>query len=231
MTHTHSIYRAFISNYIIFIKDNQKNWPISIEEFNIIKDITLPIITGKAKKRIPQVISKLEVYALESAMSSERNKLMTLITFYAGLRLSGLLSIKPYDFQWKKWSLDNTKPLELRVIEKGDKERIVFIPSDIAIRLKEWIINFASKKNKSRDVPIFKMSKRYWRRLINEASVKALGYQIHPHTLRHSAATNLLDNGWDIKEIQEYLGHESISSTEIYLHINKTKLKKKFESI
>jgi integrase/recombinase XerD len=71
------------------------------------------------------------------------------------------------------------------------------------------------------------MGDRHWEKLIEKSSIKALGYKINPHTLRHSCATYLLENGWDIKEVQEYLGHESIMSTEIYLHINKGRLKEK----
>lgn len=228
LKYNNQINRAFIKNYIIYVFENKDSVPHSLEEINEIRDIKLPKITGRKKQRIPLVVSKLQVLAITNAMTSERNKLMTLITFYGGLRLSGLLNIKPYDFQWKTWNLDRNKPLELKVIEKGDKERIVFIPSDIALRTLRWIKNFASKKDNDPSKPIFNMSGRHWCRLIELASFKALGFKIHPHTLRHSAATNLLDSGWNIKEVQEYLGHESIQTTEVYLHIDKSNLKDKF---
>ncbi|MCU0644256.1 MAG: hypothetical protein MUC94_08325, partial [bacterium] len=93
--------------------------------------IELPKITGSKKERIVDFISKEEVHILAENTGNKRNKLMVLICFYAGLRVDELLKIRPYSFNWIDWIKDKSKTGELKVIGKGNKERIVLIPSKL----------------------------------------------------------------------------------------------------
>lgn len=228
LKYNQQIARAFVKNYQTFVWESKAITIHPMEDVNRIRDISIPKITGRKKRRVPSTVTKLEVFAIENVMTSERNKLMLLITFYAGLRISGLLSLRPYDFQWKKWMLDKTKPCELKVIEKGDRERVVFIPPEVAERLINWIRNIGSKQEPNPEKPMFKVKKDRWEKLVKRDSGRVLRMSITPHSLRHGCATYLLENGWNIKEVQEYLGHASIATTEVYLHINKDVLKEKF---
>jgi integrase/recombinase XerD len=67
-----------------------------------------------------------------------------------------------------------------------------------------------------------------WQKLLGESSDKVLGRHINPHLLRHSGATWLRENGWELDDIKEYLGHSSINTTQIYTHISKERLADKF---
>jgi site-specific recombinase XerD len=227
--------RAFITNYKDYILSNKTRLNLSSSELEAIGQIIIPKASGRDKKRIPNWISINEVLEIEKRMDSERNKLLVLLSFYGGVRVGGLIGeekdntgIRPYDFSWKEWKVDKTKPLKMRVIEKGDKERIVFIPSDVAERLLSWIVNVASKTNPDPKAKLFPIGIRRWQQIVDKASLKAIGKKISPHTFRHSLATHLLNSGWDIRKIQEYLGHDSIVSTQKYTHINKEQIEGEF---
>jgi len=120
-------------------------------------------------------------------------------------------------------------------------------------RISNFIIENTTKGNyKDDDSFIFiitnhkvkpKSRERTWRKKLDEASIRSgittlnsegkviKGTRVHPHLLRHSFATHLLENGRDIKEIQELLRHSSLQSTQVYLHVNKEKLKSGIEEL
>jgi integrase/recombinase XerD len=121
----------------------------------------------------------------------------------------------------------------VRCLGKGNKERIVPLGKNAIICLKRYITNARSYflKNKSTNVlfltrlnrrisrqSVWKMIKRYAR----QARIKK---EIRPHILRHSFATHLLEGGADLRSVQEMLGHSDISTTQVYTHINKDRLK------
>lgn len=225
--HNNRVARAFLKNYLDFLWDNKESINLSNDEALKIKEIKLPKIAGRNRIRLPEAISFKEVLMIERQMTNERNKLMVLLQFFGGLRSDELVKIKPFDFDWRSWKENLQNSGNLRVIGKGDKERVVFVPPKIMFRVEQWIKNYASKRNPDPKKPLFMKADTY-RRLIYEASEKALNKRIHPHMLRHSCATWLLDKGWDIRKIQVYLGHESITSTQVYAHVNKKSLKDQF---
>jgi integrase/recombinase XerD len=196
------------------------------KHFDNVPEIEIESITGRKKKSLPEFITEEEVYQIENVMDKERDKLMILFCFYCGLRAQGLINIKPCDFIWHKWNEDKTKPAKLSVIEKGKKQRIVFVPPLLMERFIKWIEK--ERMNNGTENPVWKIKYSSWRDIIRENGKKALNKEVHSHMLRHGCATWLLDNGWQLQEIADYLGHESIATTQIYAHLDKKKMLLKY---
>lgn len=212
-----SIVKAFINNYKIFILTNVKDYNKAIIANT--SSIIIPRETGGKPIRIPTFIMEEEVWKMEKYFKRERDKLMLLLGFYCGLRLSGLINIRPYSFNWDEWDSTKKGIGKLKVLEKGDKERIVIVPSKLMSRIETWIREVATKENEDPEKPLFKIGGRRWNYLLKSCSQKALNKLISPHTLRHSFATHLLNKGIKIERVQRLLGHKNISTTQIYAHI------------
>ena len=212
-----SIVKAFINNYRVFILTNEGDY--DGERINSVRSIMLPKETGSKPIRIPFVILESEAWKMEKYFERERDKLMLLLSFYCGLRLGGLINIRPYDFNWEEWDSTGNKIGKLKVREKGDKERIVIVPSKLMPRIERWIKEVAVERDTDPKKPLFKIGGRRWNYLLKSCSQKALNKPITPHTLRHSFATHLLNKGVKIERVQRLLGHKKISSTQIYTHI------------
>lgn len=183
----------------------------------------------KVEKHLPDVLTFEQMNHLLSSFDMNepielRNRAIIETIYACGLRISECLNIKIKD-------IDRTD-LTLRVIGKGDKERIVpFYPRLMDI-IDEYIVNyrslyvddgfpylFVSKQHK-------KMSPRTVQLMLQEVQKKAdFKINLHPHMLRHSFATHLLDNGADLRVVQELLGHANLSTTQIYTHLTYDRLK------
>jgi integrase/recombinase XerD len=185
--------------------------------------------TGKKNKKLPVFLTLEEISQVEKAMISEREKLMLYITFYGGLRAKGLMGLTLNSFKFKKWAEDKSQFLFFEVTEKSDKSRIVMIPPFLAVRLMNWILK--ERKSINFNSPIWKIQYRRWHFFLTEASKKALGKQISPHILRHSCATWMLNNGWTLQKIANYLGHESIVTTQIYAHLDKREVVEDYKKL
>ena len=212
-----SIVKAFINNYRTFILTNENDYDKEI--INNTRSIIIPKETGSKSVRVPDFIMESEVWKMEKYFERERDKLMLLLSFYCGLRLGGLINIRPYSFNWEEWDSTEKGIGKLKVIEKGDKERIVIVPSKLMYRIEIWIKEVAVKDNPDPKMPLFKIGGRRWNYLLKSCSQKALNKPIHPHVLRHSFATHLLNKGIKIERVQKLLGHKDISSTQVYSHI------------
>ncbi len=222
---SNSVARACLANLFNFIKMGE----YSNEEKRFIKDLEIPKVTGRPKKSIPPVLTLEQVKSVSKQMNSERNAIMVLISFYGGLRISGLLSLVPYSFNWDAWLRNPKERGRLTVKEKGDKERIVFIPSFLMARLYQWIKSVAG--GRTSEERLFRIGDKTWSESLDSASRKAIGRHINHHLLRHSCGSWLMDNGWNLKEIADYLGHTSVVTTQIYTHVSKEKLGDKFEKL
>lgn len=177
----------------------------------------------KMKKVIPVVMSKEEVVRLINSADKLLDKLIIEFLYAAGLRVSELCLLNLFDVDERV----------LRVKGKGGKERIVPIAARTISLLDEYLLQ--RKEGQKENPPLFitRLGKRIHRQfvwnLIKEAAKKAgLQKNISPHTLRHSYATHLLENGADLRVIQELLGHASISTTDRYTHISNKHLKEAF---
>ena len=173
-------------------------------------------------------VNKLLDIEVTDAFSS-RNKAILELMYATGLRISEVISL-----EFKNIDYDECI---IRVMGKGSKERIVPV-NDYAIKyLKEYIDNYRPElvKNEINNYiflnnhgrmltrqGIFKMIKNY-------AALKNIKNTIGPHTLRHTFATHLLENGADLRVIQELLGHSDISTTQIYTHLTKEALHNEYK--
>lgn len=190
----------------------------------------LYVETPKLWQLIPDVLSLSEVEALLQQPNSvheegARDKAILELLYASGLRVSELCGIK----------INDIGDENLRVLGKGKKERIVPLGKHAIAAIDHYLMHYRSQFN-SDELPILFLSKRgnpmhritIWRMIKIYAKNAGITKNISPHTLRHSFATHLLDNGADLRVIQEMLGHASISSTDRYTHISKVHLQKSF---
>ena len=184
--------------------------------------VTLP----KCEKKLPQYLNYNEVIEMFETVDTSnllglRNRLIIELLYATGVRVSELVNIKINDIDINNRSI--------KVIGKGNKERIVFfneitkkilnkyLSESSDLRREDYlIINNNGKGITSRSI------ENIINKVINDTSIIK---HIHPHILRHTFATHLLNNGCDLLTVQELLGHESISTTGIYTHVTKEHIK------
>ena len=241
------IERKDIKLYLKYLKDQKKS-PKSISrriscirgfyKFLLIEKIIAnnPMSTielPKTKKSLPKVLTIEEVdklldITLKDAYSY-RNKAMLELMYATGLRVSELVNLKIHDIDF----INET----VRTMVKGNKERIIPI-GEIAIHyLKLYLEIYRSqllKKDYTDDLFLNNHGKcmtrqGFFKILKKLAKEKDIKTSFSPHTLRHSFATHLLENGADLRSIQELLGHSSISTTGIYTHVSNEELKENYK--
>ena len=202
-----------------------------LREKRLDHDPTVHIDLPKQEKTLPKVLNLEEVEALLSAPSkgdafSLRDKAMLEVLYATGLRVSELIGLNVGDV--------HTMLGFVRCIGKGNKERIVPLGSKAKEALEAYIEKGRPKliKDKNRSEALFlnhhgnRLTRQgFWKILKQIASSVGIEKTITPHTLRHSFATHLLENGADLRAVQEMLGHADISTTQIYTHVSKARLK------
>ena len=186
-----------------------------------INDIESP----KIENKLPEVLTEDEIKRLISSVNldsefGQRNKTIIEVLYGTGIRVSELIDLKLSNIFFK----ENI----LKVTGKGNKERFVPLGKIALIEIKKYLNDRDKLKINSKFSDILFLN-RYGRQLtrsmifkiINDSSKNAeIDKKISPHTLRHSYATHLLKNGADLRTIQLILGHESITTTEIYTHLD-----------
>ena len=205
-----------------------RNFYLFLQKREAISFIVPEIKTPKIGIKLPNYLSIEEVDKLLSApdintFKGLRDKTMLEIMYSCGLRVSELISLKKKDI--------NIKNSFIRIIGKGNKERIIPI-GEIALEyLNKYfeLLSYNSKINNPKNVFINKnglpLTRQYFFKIIKYYSIKAnINKNISPHTLRHSFATHLLENGAPLIAVKNLLGHESINTTQIYTHVNERKL-------
>ena len=205
-----------------------RNFYLFLQKREVISFIVPEIKTPKIGIKLPNYLTIEEVDKLLSApdintFKGLRDKTMLEIMYSCGLRVSELISLKKKDI--------NIKNSFIRIIGKGNKERIIPI-GEIALEyLNKYfeLLSYNSKLNNSKNVFINKnglpLTRQDFFKIIKYYSVKAnINKNISPHTLRHSFATHLLENGAPLIAVKNLLGHESINTTQIYTHVNERKL-------
>lgn len=185
------------------------------------KDPTAGIRRPKREKKIPVVLSKEEVKFLIDSISSAKSKLMVSLMYACGFRVSELINLKIKDLNFEE------KIGHIRQA-KGRKDRIFNIPRFLHSELqKQANLQKSLGKEYLFTGPKGKLSSRNLQKIVSLAAKKAgLKKDVHCHTLRHSFATHLLEDGIDIRFIQKLLGHSSISTTELYAHVSSEQIKK-----
>lgn len=200
-----------------------------IIDVNIISDFDLP----KINKKLPVILSTTEMQEILETIKindhiSCRNRCMLELMYATGLRVSELINLNV--------SSINLYMGYIKVIGKGDKERIVPIGEIAKIILDIYLNQYRDKFIKKESSLLFfnnhgnKLSREEFyiilKQVINKTSINK---KISPHTIRHSFATHLLENGADLRSIQELLGHSDISTTTIYTHISNQKIKNEYQ--
>lgn len=187
--------------------------------------------TPKIWKNIPDVLNKDEVEKLLDAPSHKgwmgmRDKAILELMYATGLRVSEVKDLKKSNV--------NLEANFVKCHGKGGKERIVPLGKFAQKAVREYIDKHRSKlAAKTSDEHLFlsrfgKMISRQslWKMIRKYASLSRIHKLITPHTLRHSFATHLLEGGAELRGVQEMLGHADISTTQVYTHVNKDKLRK-----
>jgi len=198
---------------------------------NIVEhDASLHIESPKKERKLPNVLSSEEVDRLLNINVKTpldvRNKAMFELIYATGLRVSELISLEVSDLHLMMGFV--------RCMGKGSKERIVPL-GDVAKKALEDYIQHSRSillKNQAGIHALFlnqhgrPLSRQgFWKILKSVAREANITKNITPHMLRHSFATHLLENGADLRAVQEMLGHADISTTQIYTHVNKARLK------
>lgn len=199
------------------------------KEGHVKENVAFYLESPKLWQLIPAVLSGREVEALLGAPDSTipleaRDKAILEVLYACGLRVSELCSL----------NLQDVDDHFVKVLGKGGKERIVPMGKKAMVAVDYYLTHFRGQHDLE---PLFltlqgkRISRQeVWKRIKHYAKQCKIEKNISPHTLRHSFATHLLDNGADLRVIQELLGHGSISSTDRYTHVSRSRLQEAFES-
>ena len=193
------------------------------------------IETPKIGVKLPDTLSEQEINSLISAIDlskaeGERNRAMLETMYSCGLRVSELIHLKISDLFFEEGFI--------KIVGKGNKERFVPIHSSaqnyIMLYMNEIRSHLSIKKGFEDTLFLNRRGKSLSRQMIfmilKALAIKInLNKKISPHTFRHSFATHLLKNGADLRAIQQMLGHESITTTEVYVHLDTSYLKEVIE--
>jgi integrase/recombinase XerD len=193
------------------------------------------IESPKIGRKLPDTLSIVDIDKIISAIDlskpqGERNRTIIETLYSCGLRVTELITLQISDLFFDEGFI--------RVIGKGDKQRFVPISHQTQKYITFYIddIRRHIKVQKGFEDTLFlnRRGKQLTRvmifTIVKELTIKAgINKNISPHTFRHSFATHLLENGADLRSIQQMLGHESITTTEIYMHLDKSHLRKVME--
>jgi len=167
----------------------------------------------KKEKALPIVLNEKEVINLLNAIDNTKHKCILLLAYSAGLRLSELINIRVND-------IDSTR-MQIRIVQgKGKKDRNTLLSPRFLIVLRKYYKEYSPKNWLFEGVDGGQYSGRSIQKIVQNAAKKAgIKKKVSVHTLRHSFATHLLENGTDLRYIQSLLGHESSKTTEVYTHV------------
>ncbi|WP_226679783.1 site-specific tyrosine recombinase XerD [Sutcliffiella horikoshii] len=194
------------------------------------QDPTVHIDRPKQEQKLPQVMSLEEVQALldspdTSKVFGIRDKAMLELLYATGMRVSELISLNLSDVHLTMGFV--------RCVGKGNKERIIPLGTMAQNAITNYIEESRSQllKKKTTDALFVNLygnrltRQGFWKILKKLTKEAGIEKELTPHTLRHSFATHLLENGADLRAVQEMLGHADISTTQIYTHVTKTRMK------
>jgi integrase/recombinase XerD len=201
-------------NYLIF-EDYRKDTPLELIE------------VPKTGRKLPDTLSTDEIDRLIAAIDlstpeGERNKAMLETLYSCGLRVSELISLKISDLFFEEGFV--------KITGKGNKQRFVPVGKTTIKYITQYVnqirVHYPIHKNFEDTLFLNRRGRQLTRAMIftiikNLAIKIGLNKTISPHTFRHSFATHLLENGADLRSIQLMLGHESITTTEVYMHLDR----------
>lgn len=189
------------------------------------KRLLVNIKYSKIPKRIPRSLTKDEIKSLLGQITNSKHKLMISLLYSAGLRISELLNLRVEDLNIKEsygWVRQG----------KGNKDRQFIIADSLRCDLGQFIRDkdgFIFTNIESRP-----LTSSTVREILKTAAKKAKLSPVHPHSLRHSFATHLIENGYSVMEVQPLLGHSRLETTMIYTHLatpTLTRVKSPFDAL
>lgn len=201
------------SRSIALIKASLKFYYDDVLNKNIVN-----IRTPKISRKLPVVLSKVEIKRMLDSTKNKKHKLIIELIYSSGLRLSECVNLR-------KDNLELEEGIGWVRKGKGSKDRMFIISEKLKEKLRKHMDKYPGEY-------LFigrngKLSVRAIQKLVGEAVKRAkINKNVSVHTLRHSFATHLLDNGVDIRRIQELLGHSNLQTTQIYAHVSTEELKK-----
>jgi integrase/recombinase XerD len=201
-----------------------------LRERKIKSDPTLKLDPPKRVPRFPKNLSETEVEALLAAPDAAtalgmRDRAMLEVLYASGLRVSELVGLKVFEV--------NLEAGVLRVLGKGSKERLVPLGEEAV----EWVRNYVKKSRieilKKRNSDLLFVTARgsgmtrqaFWQNIKRYGARAVPGKPLSPHVLRHAFATHLINHGADLRVVQMLLGHADISTTQIYTHVARERMK------
>jgi len=217
-----SISRMLIAVKVLFRFLKQENL--------IVQDIARNFETPKIWQLIPEALSREEMEALLSQpkngdAAGARDKAILELLYATGMRVSELCALKILDLS------DSS----IKVHGKGRKERLIPVGRVALDAIDHYLLHFRLKAESGEPLFISRKGRSVsrvlvWSRIKVYAQLAGISKTVSPHTLRHSFATHLLENGADLRLIQELLGHEDISTTDRYTHVADSRLKQAFKA-
>ncbi|PHK49251.1 site-specific tyrosine recombinase XerD [Staphylococcus edaphicus] len=216
-----------------FISTIRSFHQFALRERYAAKDPTVLIETPKYDRKLPDVLEINEVLALLetpnlSKSNGYRDRTMLELLYATGMRVSELIQIELEDV--------NLIMGFVKVFGKGNKERIVPLGDTVIEYLKTYIETVRPQLLKQTVTNVLflnmhgkSLSRQAIWKMIKQNGIKAnITKTLTPHTLRHSFATHLLENGADLRAVQEMLGHSDISTTQLYTHVSKSQIRKMY---
>ena len=195
---------------------------------NVFKRVRNP----KVEKKLPNYLSGDEISKILDSITEDtkeniRNKCIFELLYSTGLRVSEMSNLKVKDIDFNDMSI--------RILGKGSKERIVYY-GECANNILNKYMKIRNEFLTNGEIEYLfinkigtKLSRQSIEGIINKImKTSLLKHKISPHTLRHTYATHLLDNGADLRSVQELLGHENLDTTEIYTHVSNERLRSEY---
>ena len=201
----------------------------NIIEINYFKNIKNP----KKDKSLPKYVKEIDIDKMFEVPDVRnkyglRNLLILRLLYSTGIRVSELINIKVKDI--------NKSERTIKILGKGNKERIVVYGNNTDECLKEYLSNSYILLNTNNSEYLIlnkdgnKLSDRYIREMIDDVIFKAsIKMHVSPHMLRHTFATTMLNNGADLVNVKDLLGHSSLNTTSIYTHVSDDMLKEVYK--
>jgi len=187
---------------------------------NVVKNQQkIEIRSAKKPKSLPVVLSRSEIETILQSITNTKHRLLLSLTYGAGLRVSEVIALKVQDLDLKEMTLHIKQA-------KGQKDRITVLPAKLTDDLKNLVAG------KTKDDIVFpserggKLTTRTAQKIFERAlHLSGIKKRATFHSLRHSFATHLLENGVDVRFVQELLGHQNIRTTQIYTQVTNPQLK------
>ncbi len=219
--------KNYSSTSIVRILSGIRNFYKFIAGHGYIENLQINIESPKVERKLPDFLTYQEIEKIlnlnEISRKHIRNLAILELFYSSGLRVSEVCDLKVNDL-----NLENGF---IKVKGKGNRERIALLNKKTIELLKKYL---SERKGNSDYLFLNNQGKRIsrqsiWKIVKKYAKYAGINKNVKPHTLRHTFATHLLNEGLDLRVVQELLGHKSISTTEIYTHLDRKKLKELYK--